>query len=203
MPRIRITTLPGPSRPRVVAVLLHGGRAQQPRPVPLIDASYLRMLPFAWRLRQERDLRVVLLHNPAGGWGGRRGAGIEEGSDALAEIAARWPEVPLILVGHSSGGWASLLLGDRPGVRGVCALAPWIDGSVPWRQLLGVKVRVVHGDRDRVTSPRRSASYVARLAAAGGDATCEVVPDAGHAMLERPGWWHERVVALVREIAEE
>jgi len=76
----------------------------------------------------------------------------------------------------------------------VCALAPWLDGTDPVRQLAGRTVLIAHGDRERWTDPRQSYAYALR-AKRVTHRICrfDVVGD-GHSMLRRAGDWH----ALVR-----
>jgi pimeloyl-ACP methyl ester carboxylesterase len=100
-----------------------------------------------------------------------------------------------VLVGHSLGARASLGAGGHPLVRGVCALAAWIGEDDGVEHLVGRRLLLAHGDRDRVTSPLGSLVVARRAAAAGIDARYVAVRGAGHTLLRRPLVWQR----LVRE----
>jgi dienelactone hydrolase len=90
-------------------------------------------------------------------------------------------QLPTCLVGHSLGGRAALLAGDQRGVRSVVALNPWVyPTDAP--DLTGRRVLFVHGTRDRVASPERSAA-VARAVGRTADVGYIRVSGGKHAML--------------------
>jgi pimeloyl-ACP methyl ester carboxylesterase len=187
----------GPSTgARAVVLLLHGGRAAGAEPARR-GLAYLRMAPFARSLRHAtrgRDVAVWLLRYRVQGWNEPMLHPVEDARWALDEARRQHPDAPIVLVGHSMGGRVALRLATEPGVVGVCALAPWVEGDEPSPQGgTGTgTVLVAHGDADRVTDPAASAAYAARIGA-----TFVPVPGEGHAMLRRPIFWNRLVTAYV------
>ena len=149
--------------------------------------SVLRMKPVAARiaLGGRGRLAVLRLLNSYRGWDART-TPVQDVRWALDEVGARWPGLSVGLVGHSLGGRAALLAGGAAPVRSIVALNPWISpsdiGSPP--RLAGRRVRVVHGDHDRIASPARARALADVLAGQRG-ADVDVVTVAGgkHAML--------------------
>jgi hypothetical protein len=85
----------------------------------------------------------------------------------------------------------------------VVALAPWLPGTEPVEQLAGRDVVVLHGTRDRTTSPRGSAQFVTRALPFTRRAVCLHVPWSGHGMLTRASTWHRLTAAFVGSIADD
>lgn len=187
-------------RTQAVALILHGGRAVDPQLYRSRDVSYLRMLPFAPALRRASRGRVapVLVHNRHGGWIASSGSGLVQ-TRGLVRALAEEHGLPVVLLGHSSGGWAALQCGGEDDVVGSVALAPWVDQGDPVEHLRDTVVRVVHGEADRVCSPERSRDLVERLREIGGDAEYRGVPG-GHGMLERPWQWHGLAARAVLDV---
>jgi pimeloyl-ACP methyl ester carboxylesterase len=185
----------GPGDPAGVALVLHGGQANSRASTERKRLAYLRMLPFARVLaRADRRLGVYLLRYRYRGWNHPSMDALRDAQWALNEIARRHSDVPVVLVGHSMGGRAALHAAGAPNVRAVAALAPWLDGTDPVRQLAGRTALLAHGDLDTRTDPRRSYAY-AVAARAVTDRVCRFeMPGGDHAMLRRAGAWH----ALVR-----
>lgn len=98
----------------------------------------------------------------------------------------------LALLGFSAGGAASLACAGREGIREIIALAPWIPEQLDLSPLAGARIRVIHGSRDGTrlgvvgVHPEHSRAGVARLRAAGADATHTVIPGAVHGIAIRP-----------------
>jgi pimeloyl-ACP methyl ester carboxylesterase len=190
--------------PRVAVLVLHGGKAQSRGPVEAGQLAVRRMHPFARDLAAlGDDLAVAQLRYRIRGWN-------DTGDDALADVAfaldaldARYGGVPVVLVGHSMGGRAALRTAGRPTVRGVVALAPWLPGTEPVEQLAGRDLVVLHGTRDRTTSPRASARFVARAVPVARRAVCLHVPWSGHGMLARASTWHRLTAAFTAAIADD
>lgn len=201
MDAVRRGRVPVTRRTVAIALLLHGGRAIDPRPTRLRDVSYLRMLPFANAIRAYGRLRIapVLVHNTHGGWVGASGSGIVQARELVRALNAETGR-PIVLVGHSSGGWAALRAGDEESVLGSVALAPWVSDRESPQRLRGKRIRVIHGDRDLICSPVKAREFVEQLQDAGGDAIFTAVPGGGHAMLDRPWRWHALAARAVVEI---
>jgi pimeloyl-ACP methyl ester carboxylesterase len=174
-----------PERPEGAVLVLHGGANREGRPmVSPTQISVLRVVPIARRIARasKRRLAVFRLINSRRGW---------DTSHTPAQDA-RWAldrirdvlggELPTCLVGHSLGGRAALLCADRPEVRGVVALAPWVQATdIPTGEV-DASVLIVHGSRDRVALPERSAALARSL---GSRAAVSYVTVAGgkHGML--------------------
>lgn len=190
------------ARTRALAVILHGGRAVAPQPRRSTDVSYLRMLPFGPAVsRISRGMVApVLVHNRHGGWIAPSGSGLVQTRELVRRLAEQH-ELPVVLLGHSSGGWAALHAGGADAVAGVVALAPWTDADDPVEHLREKAVRVVHGEADTVCDPRRSRDLVQRLRALGGDARYQGVAG-GHALLDRPWRWHGLAARAVVDVVE-
>ncbi|MCT2583323.1 alpha/beta hydrolase [Actinophytocola gossypii] len=177
---------------RAVVLVLHGGQETSTAPAHRFRPAYLRMLPFArdlaWTGRAGR-VAALALRNRVRGWNGPAMDPVADARWALAEIARRHPGVPVVLVGHSMGGRVALRVADDPAVTGVCALAPWTPPEEPVAQLAGRTVLIAHGDRDRITDPRLSLDYAARVKRVTG-AVCRFdVRGETHAMLRRAREW--------------
>jgi dienelactone hydrolase len=131
---------------------------------------------------------------------------VADATAAVAMVRARGAG-RLALLGFSAGGAASLACAGREGIREVIALAPWIPEQLDLSPLAGARVRVIHGSRDGTrlgvvgVHPEHSRAGVARLRAAGADATHTVIPGAVHGIAIRP---FGRIVRLphAREWAE-
>ncbi|WP_019854937.1 alpha/beta hydrolase [Actinopolyspora mortivallis] len=184
----------------MAVLVLHGGRPRSEEPMRPWRLAYLRMGWLARTLRTAvntapRPAGVWLLRNRLRGWNEPLRDPLVDARWATAAIRARQPDTRIVLVGHSMGGRAALLLGDEPGVDGVCALAPWVESSDPYEHLGDTEVLLVHGDRDRTTSARASADYARRAAQSGHRVRFRRVPGGGHAMLRH----HREWANLVRE----
>lgn len=190
------------SRTRAIVLILHGGRAEARQPRRSRDVSYLRMLPFApavWRASRGQ-VAPALVHNTDGGWIAPSGSGLTQSRELVRRLAEEHDR-PVVLLGHSSGGWAALRSGGEGAVIGSVALAPWVDEGQRVEHLRDKVVRVIHGDADTVCSPRRSREFVERLQAAGGDATYRSM-SGGHALLDHPWRWHQLAARAVMEVVE-
>jgi pimeloyl-ACP methyl ester carboxylesterase len=179
---------------RAVALVLHGGRAKGVTRVRAHQLAVLRMRPFSAALHgagARVGLAVASLRYAVRGWNGKAQSPVADVRWALDRLAARFPDVPVALVGHSMGGRAAIYAAGAAAVRAVVGLAPWIEARDPWQQLAGRHVLVVHGDRDRVTSPPASAAYARHAAELAESAAYVSVHGEHHAMLRRPRLWHE------------
>lgn len=116
---------------------------------------------------------------------------VDDATAAVEFVRARGAR-RLALLGFSAGGAASLICAGQQGIREVIALAPWIPDQIDLAPLAGARVRVIHGSRDGTrlgivgVHPDQSRQGVARLAAAGADATHTMIPGAVHGIAVRP-----------------
>ncbi|MGH8860741.1 MAG: alpha/beta hydrolase [Jatrophihabitantaceae bacterium] len=182
-----------------VALVLHGGRSKSRMPVRAAQPAVLRMRPFvsALRAHSRNGLVVAQLRYRVRGWNGAERSPVPDTRWALDRLAQRYPGVPIALVGHSMGGRAAMYAADHDAVRSVVGLAPWIEPGDPVRPLAGRRVLIMHGDADRMTDPRASASF-ARSAEAVAEAVTYVgVGGERHAMLRRASLWHRLSTAFV------
>jgi pimeloyl-ACP methyl ester carboxylesterase len=197
-PRTRLLPVHVPTTPAGAVLVLHGGAGRrETSAVSPTQLSVLRMVPVARRIaRAGRDrLAVFRLLNSSRGWDEAHTPVADVGW-ALAQLrSSLGADVPVCLVGHSLGGRAALLAADQRGVASVVALNPWVHESDARKVSVppGRPVLVVHGDEDRVASPRRSAVVAAALRRTT-DVGYVSVRGGRHAML-RHGATFERVAA--------
>jgi alpha-beta hydrolase superfamily lysophospholipase len=190
-------------RPRGVVLILHGGKARSERAVRAWQAAVWRMAPFARSVAQAGDGQVTVasLRYAVRGWNAAAASPLGDAELALEQIAARYPGVPIGLLGHSMGGRVALHLGGDERVRAIAALAPWVEGRDPARWHPGLHVLVMHGTRDRVTSPKQSRAMAELMVSEGADVTYVAVEGDGHAMLRQSDRWHTEPAAfLVRSV---
>ncbi|GAB2770984.1 alpha/beta hydrolase [Nocardioides salsibiostraticola] len=182
----RLVAVRVPRRCESVAVVLHGGAARgSAAPVSATQLSVLRMIPIGWHLAWSgRRTAVFRLLNSRRGWDAEL-TPVADATWALDQARQRVGDRPAALVGHSLGGRAALFAGAHHTVRAVVALNPWVylhdDPDLEGRDVL-----VLHGDRDRIASPQRSAAVAQRIAermAQRAKVEFVTVPGAKHAML--------------------
>ncbi len=175
-----------PARPAGVVLVLHGGasRRRNMRVSPT-QLSVLRMIPIAQRVSQaDGRLAVFRLLNSVRGWDTHH-TPVLDVRWALRQLADRLDErLPVCLMGHSLGGRAAILAADRPEVRSVAALAPWVYPSDVPSGVSGKRIMIVHGSEDRVASPDRAAA-VARGLTRQTEVSYVNVLGGKHAMLGR------------------
>lgn len=183
-----------PTGPVSAAILvLHGGKVAGMLPPKTSSLSMLRLRPFWTRLGsagKEHGISTHLLHYRYAGWNGAAADAARDARWALEDLAARYGEVPVVLVGHSMGGRAAMRVAPSPNVVGVVGLAPWLPPEEPVPHLTGRTVLLAHGTHDRWVDPRTSLAFALRAKAAH-DAVARVeVHGVGHALLRRAGDWH-------------
>ena len=201
---------PGSTVVRAVALVLHGGREVSAAPVAARQLAVLRMVPIARHLAAAGaadGLGVWRLRFRYRGWNARARAG----EDAFPVADVRWAvqrlreqhgEMPIVLVGHSMGGRAALRAADEPGVVGLVGLAPWVTPEEPYKQVIGRRLLVVHGTRDRTTSAKNSRALVDAVrqesgADSAGAATFVHLRGSGHGMLRRVALWNDLTADFV------
>lgn len=204
-PPDRGTSPPTGPTPEWVVLVLHGGRQSSTAPTRPWQLAYQRMIPLARTLHRAvagRGTAVWQLRNRVRGWNEPERDAVVDARVALAEIRRRHRDARVVVVGHSMGGRAALRIAGDERVEAVCALAPWIEDDEPVAHLSGCSVLLAHGDRDRTTSPTRSAEFATRARAAGCDARFVRVRSDGHAMVRRGRFWsclvRDFVVATVQ-----
>jgi predicted alpha/beta-hydrolase family hydrolase len=176
--------------PRAVVLLLHGGQARSHRRTRPWNGAVLRMIPFGWALARYDGVVIARLRHRVRGWNGRERSPVAEARWALADLRARFPEQPIVLIGHSMGGRTALAVADEPRVRAVVALAPWIEQYDRVEPVTGRRLLIVHGEHDRITNPAASAAFAARARTVTGVSYVSV-HGSEHAMLRRARLWHE------------
>lgn len=188
----------GPVGPaRGVVLVLPGGKADSFEPADPRQLTALRMRPLGSRLFRSGarlGLAVATVRYRYRGWNGAAASPVADVAWALAQLRARYPEIPVVLLGHSMGGRAAIRAAGEPAVRGVVALAPWLPASEPDRQLAGRQLLVAHGNLDVVTSPKASLRFAERASRVGVSVARAVVWGDSHAMLTRWSVWHRLAV---------
>jgi dienelactone hydrolase len=186
--------------PRGVAVVLHGGRENSLARVRARHLAVVRMQPFATALRRAgapSGLVVARVRYRVRGWNGAEQSPVGDVAQALGELAARFPDVPVAIVGHSMGGRAAVYAAGAANVRAVVLLAPWLAQGDPVETLRGRRVLIAHGDRDRITSPQASAAYAREAEEVAGSVSFVSVTGESHAMVRRARVWHELSAGFV------
>ena len=195
----RLIEVSVPERPAAAVLVLHGGASRRGKPmVSPTQLSVLRMIPIARRIRRagKGRLAVYRLLNSARGWDARH-TPLRDAQWALEQIAQRLgADLPVCLVGHSLGGRAALLSAGRPQVRSAVALAPWVYPTDVADGLTDQRLLIVHGTRDRIASPARSAA-LARALAERVSVDYVSVEGGKHAMLRH----HRRFDGLAADFA--
>ncbi|MFJ5117510.1 alpha/beta hydrolase [Kitasatospora sp. NPDC088548] len=188
-----------PERPAAAVLVLHGGEEHSlARPGPL-NLPGLRMHGFVRAVRRETagaGVAIGTVRYRHRGWNGERADAARDTLAALDDLAGQLGPVPTVLVGHSMGGRAALRAAGHPNVTGVVALAPWCPAEDPCEQLAGRDVLMLHGDRDKVTSPADTRRFAARGRTAGARVCGYTVVGSGHALLQRLGDWHRATARL-------
>jgi alpha-beta hydrolase superfamily lysophospholipase len=190
-------------RTRAVVLVLHGGAEHGTGAVPPWKLAYLRMVPIARSLHRagrKDGLEVRLLRNRRYGWNAPAEDPVGDARRALDRVRADHPGLPVVLVGHSMGARVALRVADDPAVRGVCALAPWTPRGEPVEAVTGRSVLVVHGTRDRMTSPAESHAFAERAAGVAARVARFEITGEGHAMLRRARVWTRLTVAFTLEL---
>ncbi len=196
-PRLIVADAKAPVR--AIALVLHGGRAKSRLPVRVTNLAVLRMLPFVSSLRRYSGAGLVVaqVRYRVRGWNGADRSPVPDTLWALDRLAERFPDVPVALVGHSMGGRAAMYAAAHDTVRSVVGLAPWIEPGDPVAPLTGRRVLIVHGDSDRMTDPRASASFARSAERVAESVTYVRVEGERHAMLRRASLWHDLATGFV------
>ncbi|HET7279319.1 MAG TPA: alpha/beta hydrolase [Dermatophilaceae bacterium] len=188
-----------PERPAAAVLVLHGGQERSRHRARWRHVAALRMVPFARAVAAggQGQVAVARLLHTVRGWNGDEASPVADAREALAELRSRHPGIPLGLLGHSMGGRTALHVADEPGVAVVVGLAPWVArGDLP-RGGPGLRVLLMHGTRDRITSPKATRWMARELGTLGVDVTWRPIPGAGHALLRFARRWHREAAAFL------
>lgn len=186
-----LQALPAETATSAVVLVLHGGAENGDDRVRPWSGPYLRMIPFALDLHgagREHGIAVWQLRNRVRGWNKPELPAVADGRWALARIAERHPNVPIVVVGHSMGARVALRVADDPRVETVIALAPWTTDKDWVSPVSGVSIVIAHGDEDTVTTPKSSLAYAERATDVTNVARFEILRES-HAMLARRRIW--------------
>ena len=189
-----------PADPRAVVLVLHGGQDSSRRPASWTNLAVLRMIPIAWNIGRAGggELAVVRLRYAVRGWNGAEQSPVADTRAALDAIEARYPGVPIALVGHSMGGRVALRLSHDERVHDIVGLAPWVSGGDEVQPHPGLRLFVIHGLADRITSPKASRQVVETLQASGRLASFVGLRGEMHAMLHRWRTWDQLTAGFLR-----
>jgi pimeloyl-ACP methyl ester carboxylesterase len=197
----RLIDVATPTDPAGVVLVLHGGANRRGSPmVSPTQLSVLRMVPIARRIARAGHGRLAVLRllNSSRGWDTRH-IPVDDVAWALDELERHVDTLPPIaLVGHSLGGRAALLAAADERVAAAVALAPYVYPSDGAARVDGRDILIVHGDRDRVADPQRSAA-VARALSDRANVEFVVVPRGKHAMLRHHGAFSGPAARFVAE----
>jgi alpha-beta hydrolase superfamily lysophospholipase len=208
-----IDLVAAPAGARDLILLAHGGMENSTAATSSWKAPILRMWPFAAVARKAAPGAAVgLMRFRYRGWNGSAADPAADLRAVLDRLTSSMPaQAPgpmpatgpaagrfdrVILIGHSMGGRAVVAAGNHPLVAGVLGLAPWLPEGEPLVHLRG-PVAFAHGTADRITSPAATASYAARLRAAGIPVALLSLDGEKHAMLHRAPDWNDIVRRFV------
>lgn len=177
-----------PNDPSSVVLVMHGGAVDGWQYVTWRSHSVLRLLPVARQIAttSKGAIAVARLRFAVRGWNGMAASPLGDARWALEQLRARYPGARIGLVGHSMGGRVALHLGADPDVVTLVGLAPWIDRADGPLGGPGLRALLIHGTRDRLTSPAASAAMVRQLTSRGVDAAYLPIVGEGHAFLRHP-----------------
>ena len=204
MDQPRVLTTHDPGTPRGVILMFHDGQETSHSPVQNKHSSWLRMALMARALTpfaRDHDLALLLVQYRERGWNNDADPDpVKDARFALAEIARRYTNLPIVVVGHSMGGRTACRIADGDNIVGVTALAPWLPKGESTASMAGKQLRVIHGTRDRWTSARWSRDFVERCQGVTKSANWTSMPGVGHFMLRRVRKWNQFVEDSVSDI---
>jgi predicted esterase len=188
-----------PESPTAVVLVLHGGQERSTLPAAWWQLPVVRMLPIARNVVHAGDGRLAVLRSryAVRGWNDALASPVRDTEQALETIAVRYPGVPVVLIGHSMGGRVALSLTGDERVSAVVGLAPWIERTDSYSPHDGVRLLLIHGLADRITSPTASRHLVERLQQEGRQASFVGLSGEKHAMLRRRRTWDQLTTGFV------
>lgn len=191
-PKPSVHIRPSVGATRAVVLFCYGGKATSHQRSRAWHLSALRLLPFAravHRAGKSAGVAVWTLGYRYRGWNGAEESPVADGRWALEEIRRVHGDVPVVLVGHSLGGRTVLHIADDPAVAGVVALAPWCEPNESVAAVRARRVYILHGTRDRWTSPAASLDFARRAEPIAALVRWLEVRGVGHFMLRRVSVW--------------
>ena len=194
-------TLPdGRRRPDAIALLLHGGAEHGFGRTSKVSPPVLRMVAVARSIERGAQGRIAtaVLRDAVRGYNDDARSPVHDAQWAVERLRELYPHTPLGLVGHSMGGRVALELAGADGVTSIVGMAPWIPQLYDVEPFLGRHTLLLHGRKDVITDPRKSARLAELIVQAGGDARSVQLPDA-HAMLLKARAWHRHTTEFLRE----
>lgn len=174
-------------------LVLPGGKASsEMQPMPWSFAK-LRMRPFAQAVKHSLPhVAVGTVHYRHRGWNAPR----QDPADDVRAVLDRLPgSSPVVLLGHSMGGRASVAAANHPRVRGLVGFAPWLPDSDGVASVRGRTVVLAHGTTDRWVRPELSDHWAHRAQGTPDRLARFVVRGDDHTMLWHSSRWNALAVA--------
>ncbi|WP_446666775.1 alpha/beta hydrolase [Flexivirga sp. B27] len=194
-------TLPdGRSHPEAVALLLHGGAEHGFGRTTKLSPPVLRMVAVARSIERAAGGRIAtaLLRDAVRGYNDEARSPVHDARWALTRLRSLYPDTPIALVGHSMGGRVALELAGEDGVVSIVGMAPWIPSQYAAEPFLDRHTLILHGRKDVITDPRKSARQVELISRVGGDARSVQLMDS-HAMLLKARLWHRHTTDFLEQ----
>ncbi|MFF0410965.1 alpha/beta hydrolase [Kitasatospora sp. NPDC004745] len=168
-----------------VVLLLPGGFLRSRRGPLKVAELGLRDLTAELTARgRPHGIAVHLLRYRYSGWNGADADTAVDTRWALDELARRYGDVPVVLVGNSLGGRAAFWCAGHRNVVGVAGIAPWLPSGDPVEQLAGRRVLIVHGTGDRsAANAVQSLEYALRARPVSADLARYEAPGANHYLI--------------------
>jgi len=190
-----------PPRPAALVLLLHGGSVASTTSTGWWTGPVARMVPIAHSIgRRVPHVAVALLKHAVGGWNGSGRSALRDADWALGLLRARFPGVPIVLVGHSMGGRTAAHRVGADDVVGAVLLTPWLPEADPVGAVTGRTLVVLQAKWDHTCPIAQTETWLARAAAAGAAIDRETLSFAEHAMLLRFPTWHRLAARGVRRV---
>lgn len=182
-----LTEWQGGGEVRGVVLLLPGGFVRSRlKPLKLVEQGLQELAAELTEQGRSDGIAVHLLHYRYAGWNGAAADTAADTRWALAELASRYGDVPVVLIGNSLGGRAAFWEAGHPAVVGVVGIAPWLPYGDPVEHLVGRRVLIIHGDRDRSeASAAKSLDYARRALAVVPDLARYEVPRGSHYLVKQ------------------